>query len=252
MSTLFIFNNAGAGGLPPFPPPAPEVRVLLEDPGSPGIAQWRCLRAVDLCTIPPGFSVTLTPLFASPVEIGAQIISPTFNAFYNNGVPISAVLSDSIPNVPQNVLAVANPLTMPFVYQLNGINTSVLFTLTADDGGGPKIDTTSLLFLPLVYWGTGPDGLSTEGDIEGLASSNLQATLVNSFTESPGPATFIYYAFPSAFGTPTFVVNGFPGGFVLEAAAVPVTANTPGAPINNYDLWKSALPGLGTTNVVVS
>lgn len=251
MTAIFQFNSPG-GGLPPFPPPAPEVRALVEDPGNPGVATWRCLRQVDLCNIPPGWSVTLTPLFALTAEIGAQVINPQFNAVYNNGVPVSASLQDNQGNPVQNILGLPNPVTMPFTYQLNGIGAVATWTLTGDDGGGAANDVATLTFLPRVFWGTGPDGLSTEGDIEGLANSQLQATRDINFSESPGGADHIYYAFPSAFGAPTFVVNGFPGGFILQAAAVPVTANTPGAPTNNYDLWKSVLPGLGPTNVVVS
>ena len=253
MPPFFTFNSSAGGGLPPFPPPDPtQTRALVEDPLNPGVAVWQCLSSADLCTLPPGFSVTLTPLIPGPFEIGSQVLNPQFNAVYHNSIEILATLQDDKGNPVQNVLGVANPLTMPFAYQLNPIGSTTVYTLSGDNGGGLQTDQITFTWLPRVYWGVGLDGLSTEADIEGLGNSALAATFGRVFTVTAGPANHIYYAFPSVFGTPSFQIGPFPGGFVLEAAAVPVTAGTPGAPTNNYDLWKSTLPNLGTETTTVS
>jgi len=252
MPAILRFNGNTGGGLPPFPPPAPEVRVLLEDPATPGVAQWRCLRAADLCTNPPGFSNALAGVTPSPLEIGAQLVSPLFNATYFNGTPTTSDLSDSDAFPVQNVVGVPNPITRPHTYQKALTGQTTVFTLTSDIGGPSFVSNVTYTWLPRVYWGLGPDGLSTEADIEGLSNSALAASYLRQFVLNAGPAQFMYYAFPSAFGTPTFFVNNFEGGFILQAAAVPVTANTPGAPVNAYDLWKSVLPGLGNTTVDVT
>jgi len=252
MPPFFTFKGLGGGGLPAFPPPDPtQTRVLLEDPLNPGIAVWQCLSLADLCSLPPGFSVTLAALVPGPFEIGAQVLNPQFNATYHNATPISAILSDDQGNPAQNVLGLPNALTMPFAYQLNPIGSTVIYTLTSDDGGGVKIDSETFTWLPRVYFGIGPDGLGSEADIEGLAGNALAADFVRTFGVTAGATDHAYYAFPSVYGTPNFQIGPFPGGFVLEAAAVPVTANTPGAPANNYDLWKSSLPNLGTVSINV-
>ena len=100
------------------------------------------------------------------------------------------------------------------------------------------------------YWGVGPDGLSSEADIEGLANSALASSRGRTFTVTAGSGEHIYYAFPSSYGTPTFFVGGFEGGFELEASAVSVT-NVNGV-TQNYDLWKSTNANLGTTTVQVT
>lgn len=251
MPAVLKFYGSGSGGSLPAPPVSPEVLVLVVDPLNPGVPTWRCLRSSDLCAIPPGFSVGLQGLTPSPLEIGAQLSSPQFNATYNNGVPTSATLSDNVPNAPQNVLAVPNPLTMPFNYSENAIGATRTFTLTADDGSGPESDNVTYTWLPRVYFGVGPNGLSTEADIEALPDSALAASFARTFQATPGVGEHIYYAFPASFGTPTFFVNNFQGGFILQAAGVNVTANTPGAPVNAYDLWKSVLPNLGLTTIEV-
>ena len=56
------------------------------------------------------------------------------------------------------------------------------------------------------------------------------------------------YAIPSSFGTPTFNVGGFDGGFKkLETLSF---TNASGH-TQNYDIWVSVNAGLGSTAVTV-
>jgi hypothetical protein len=191
---------------------------------------------------PGGFSATLASLFASPLEIGAQLINPTFSAAYSpSGTELFAELSDDDGNPAQNVLGLPNPLTMPFTYQESANNTVRTWTLTANDGGPNVTDQVTATWSPRVYWGLNASpSLSTEGDIEGLANSALQSDKALSTSFTP-VNEYIYYGFPTAYAASPldFQFGAFPGGFIQVVASVAVTANTPGAPVQTYQLWRS-------------
>lgn len=101
----------------------------------------------------------------------------------------------------------------------------------------------------VVYWGADVDGLSTEADIKGLSDNDLAYSRNRTFQADAGAGEHIYYAIPVAFGTPTFTVGGFVGGFIKQAANVPVTN---GAVTQDYDLWKTVQANLGITIVTVT
>ncbi len=204
---------------------------------------------------PAGFTASLTGLFATPLEIGANLISPTFTASYS---PVAtetfAELSDDDGNPTQNIRGFPNPVTMPFTYTRTTIGGTVTWTLTANDGGPNDTDQVTATWLPAVYRGVDASAaLSTEADIEGLATKALASDKTGTFIFSP-VTQYIYIAFPQAYNPTSpfdFVVNGFPGGFILQASGVNVTANTPGAPALLYDLWRSTFQLTGTPNVTV-
>jgi len=191
---------------------------------------------------PSSFSASLTRLFGSPFEIGAQLINPTFTATYSPiGTETSATLQDNDGNPVQNVLALPNPLTMPFTYQRDTIGGSVTWTLNASDGVNNDSDNVSATWLPRVYWGVDANpALATEADIEGLTNNGLQSNKALNFTFS-ATNEYVYYGFPTAFPAAPldFQIGPFPGGFIQQVASVNVTANTPGAPVLTYQLWRS-------------
>ena len=78
-------------------------------------------------------------------------------------------------------------------------------------------------------------------NIEALANSQLAPDRTLSVPSTAPVFQYIYAAFPSSYGPATaldFQFGAFPGGFQL-VGTVSVTANTPGAPAQNYDLWRS-------------
>ncbi|MCC6752053.1 MAG: hypothetical protein IT371_30655 [Deltaproteobacteria bacterium] len=191
---------------------------------------------------PPSFSCTLTGIPATPLEIGAQLINPTFNASYS-GVPVAASISDTEGNPPQNVLAVPNPITRPFTYQKNGNGQTVTFTLTANDGGPPAVSNVVYTWLPRVFFGVSALATLTEAQIEALAGSALASSYPRSFTTSP-TAQYVYYAWPASFGNATPLSfqtpPPFPGGWVeMAGSPISITANTAGAPTQNYRVWRT-------------
>jgi hypothetical protein len=214
--------------------------VLVEEPD--GILSWKCLTLADLC---PPFSVALSG--GGIFELGDSQINPQFNATYSL-TPVFAELGDDDGNPVQDVLAVANPITRPHTYVETGIGATVVFTLTANDGGPNDVDQVSSVWLPRTFWGVGPASSTGEAFIEALANSALDANRQRTFTVAPGALEKIYYAYPEIYGDGTFFVNNFEGGF-LPSTVVSVT--NPFGVTLNYRLYESALVGLGSTTVEV-
>ena len=128
-------------------------------------------------------------------------------------------------------------------------NTNIVITAT-DERGAQASRTVSITFQPRAYWGVAQDKESYENaDILALSGSALTSTRARTINVNAGEGEHIIYAIPSSFGTPTFRINGFEGGFV-KVGTIDFT-NASGYS-QNYDIYKSVNPNLGSTQVVVS
>jgi hypothetical protein len=181
-------------------------------------------------------------------EVGATITDPTFTASYTEP-PDSASVVDNQGNPTADVSSTPLGFTYAHEYTKTVNNSSVSITLSAVKGSASSGKGLSMYWRPKVFWGVGPNGLSTEADIEGLTNQPLLSSRVLTFTASPGAAEHIYYACPETYGAATFTVDGWEGGFDL-VGIVSVT-NAHGV-IQNYRLYKSTNPNLGTTVVGVT
>ena len=76
----------------------------------------------------------------------------------------------------------------------------------------------------------------------------LASSKARTFPADAGEGEHIVYIIPSSFGTPTFNVGGFDGGF-KKAKTIEHT-NASGYK-QNYDIWQSVQPSLGSTSVTV-
>jgi hypothetical protein len=136
--------------------------------------------------------------------------------------------------------------------KLTGLNqtTNATWTLKAtDEKGSSSTKSTSISFQNGVYYGTGSVGASdiTNAFILGL-TKKLQTSRAITFTASPIKGQYIYYAFPSSMGTPTFYVGGFEGGFDLLTNLS--FTNSLGH-TESYSVYRSTNSGLGSTEVQV-
>ncbi len=195
------------------------------------------------------YDITAFAAATSVLEVGATATTPSFTAAHNK-TPTSLSLTNNDNGENKNVVSTPTGFTSSQSYTKTTNNAAVTFTLTGSDGVDGDTRTTSISWRPRVYHGIGAAGGNSEAFIEALASSALQSSRATSYTDNATGANHLYWAAPASYGTPTFTVGGFEGGFSLVSNTISVT-NANGV-TQNYQLWVSDVAGLGSTAVVVS
>jgi hypothetical protein len=195
------------------------------------------------------YGITAFAASTAAVEVGAAVNTPAFTATHNR-TPTALTLTNNDNAESKNVVGTPTTFTSSQNYTKTTNNASVTFTLTGSDGISGDVRATTIAWRPRLYWGIGATGGNSEAFIEALASSALQSSRVGSFTVNATGSNKIYWAAPTSYGTPTFTVGGFEGGFTLVSSTISVT-NVNGV-TQNYQLWESDVAGLGSTTVVVS
>lgn len=195
------------------------------------------------------YAITAFAASTSVVEIGATVASPAFTATHNR-TPTSLLLTNTDNAESKSVVGTPSSFTSSQSYTKTTNNASVSFTITGSDGISPANRSAAISWRPRVYWGTGVAGLNNEAGIEGLASFELLPSRVKTFSVNASGSLRVYYAIPASYGTPTFTVGGFSGGFSLVSASISVT-NGNGVS-QNYALYVSDNPGLDNITVAVT
>ena len=126
-------------------------------------------------------------------------------------------------------------------------NTNIVLTVT-DERDAIVSRTASITFQPKVYWGKSNKAQLENADILALEGSALASGRGRTFTVNAGAGEKIVYVIPTSFGTPTFNVGGFDGGFT-KVQTLEFT-NASGYK-QSYDVWMSVNAGLGSTAVTV-
>lgn len=128
-------------------------------------------------------------------------------------------------------------------------NTNIVIS-AMDERDAKAVRTVSITFQPRAYWGVVPNKESYENaDILGLSGNALTSSRARTINVNAGADEYILYAIPSSFGTPTFRINGFEGGFVKVET---INFTNASGYSQNYDIYKSVNPNLGNTQVVIS
>ena len=130
------------------------------------------------------------------------------------------------------------------------IKSNKTYTLKAkDERDAEATKTTAINFLNGVYWGVAEDKSSFDSAFILGLTKGLQGSKGKTFTVNAGATQHIYYAIPSRYGTPSFKVGGFEGGF---AKADTIEFTNASGYAESYDIYKSDNPGLGNTTVVAA
>lgn len=216
--------------------------VLIDDGGEHPV--WRPISSDDLA---PAFNASLSG--GGTLEIGQSVINPAFTASYSGGSPTSATLTDTEAHPPVSLSAPYTSAVSPHTFQKTTNNATVTFTLSAVKGGTTRTPTASYVWRPRLYWGIGAaQGSYNEAFIEALASSALAANRLRTLSLNPSNER-MFYAIPTSYGTPTFTIGPFSGGW-SKVATISVTSAY-GA-TQNYDLWATDNDVTGPFDVVVT
>lgn len=133
---------------------------------------------------------------------------------------------------------------------ISGVNATKTFSVIATDAKGSASGSTKVTFTNKIYWGTGTiPSTYNSAYIIALGGSELKTDRSKTFTVNAGEGKYIFFAIPASYGTPTFTVGGFAGGF--ETVATINFTNASGHS-SSYIIYKSKNANLGNTTVVVS
>ena len=140
---------------------------------------------------------TITP---SIVEIGTVVTNVTLNWNLNK-----TFTSLSINN---GVGAIA-PSLLTLALSSLSLSSNTTYTITGGDGTNTDSASASLNFRSRRWWGTSALDTFTGADILDLQNSELATNRQQTRTINGG-GNYIWFAFPTSFGVPSFVVNGLP------------------------------------------
>lgn len=227
-------NSGGYTGQIPDLAPSPDTWLFNDG----AALLWRKIKASDIAA-----DAAITSFSSAQVsfEVGQQINLPSFTASYNEAV-ISARLRDS-QNLLWNNIINTTSFSSVYNFRLNTVG-SITFTLEATLSSILQ-STLNFNWYHRKYYGT----LTSLTLVSDLSYNNLSSGKASNFTVNANPNEYIYYAIPTSFGTPTFYVGGFEGGFHLDST-VDFT-NSYGI-TTNYSIYRSDNHSLGNTTVTVS
>lgn len=260
--------TGGGGALPPYSGDGSSA-VMENVPFGPAV-----FRRIYIEEILQALGLNLSSVTTTLYEIGDTSGQAQFTATYlRSGIDVTANLLtctiednqggpvvDLIAAASENAFFYSAPAGPGLTYIKGNdgstLVASVTFTLKAEDAGsGLKTDTVTWNWRTRTYWGKSViPGAVNEAFIQGLAhwqlDNNRNITFTTSGGDEPGPGEYIYYAFPSAWGSPTFTVGGFSGGFIQVGTSVPVLNGF--GETRNYDVYRSVNDDLGVVTVVVT
>lgn len=170
----------------------------------------------------------------STAELHSTVTSITYTWSYNK---------TNITSVTFDGNSIDASITTMTIY--GSFSSDVTKSLVVSDGNSTVTKSASLRFYPGIYYGAG-----TELDMSSF-SYKLQSSLSTSITvnATDDSNTYIWICTPTSYGTPTFTVNGFEGGFTLVNDDYQY--NKYGTPVS-YQIWRSDNGGLGSTTITIS
>lgn len=131
-----------------------------------------------------------------------------------------------------------------------GLTADKTWTIRAtDERGAVATKSASLSFLNGVYCGAAAMPAALDSAFILTLQRGLRSGKVTSFTANADAGEYLWYVLPKRYGTCTFAVGGFTGGFTL-LTTMPFT-NASGY-TEDYYVYKSDNAGLGRTSVTVS
>lgn len=181
-------------------------------------------------------SLSVTP---SQAERGSTVADVTLKWGLSK-VPTSLTLNDETVTATdtQKVIEGAN------------LTKDTTYTIKATDARGASAQrNATVYFRDKRHWFTGAyDADALTDEVLNGATGELATSRAKTFSVNAAEGQHIFYAFPHSWGTPSFFVGGFEGGFSLLKTFDHVNAS--GASVS-YDVYKSTNAGLGQTTVEV-
>lgn len=178
----------------------------------------------------------------STAEVGSTVTGATLS-YTMNKKPTSATLDGTAQTIGQaSGTIILTGLTL---------TANKTWTLAAtDERNASTSKMTTLSFLNKAHWGVAAQPAEINSSfLLGLANGTLTSSKNRTISVNAGTDQYIWYAVPASFGTCSFTVGGFSGGFTKVTTITHTNASGAQA---SYDVYKSNNAALGETTVVIS
>lgn len=134
-------------------------------------------------------------------------------------------------------------------YTGKSVQSNSIIKLTVTDERDAEVSRqVTIQFQPKVYYGVSEDPNALDSSVINALTGVLASSKARTFSANAGEGEYIVYIIPSSFGTPTFNVGGFDGGFKKTKTIEHTNAS---GYKQNYDIWQSVNLTLGQTSVTV-
>lgn len=201
-------------------------------------------RVADLEYVP----IEMTAFSVSPslVEIGSTRSTATLSYTMNKDALKMMLDNVEIPNTAKTGTISLTSLSL---------TANKTWTLKATDSRKILQDewvsrNTTMTFTNKVKYGVAAEPANiNDAFLNGLPTRTLSTSKVRSFSVNAGSGQYIWYALPSSYGTCTFTVGGFTGGFSLVKTFNHV--NESGATVE-YRVYRSDNANLGAQTITVN
>jgi len=194
--------------------------------------------------------------------------------------PITSIIVDGVPQVPTGNSQVGTKATSGSHVATPPISTTNTFTMTSSDGTSTTPASTSLTWMNNRYWGyidltpIGSPDLTTYPGLSGTVGAYISDSMIKSMTGANangqsfgkelsttksktytginGSGNHLVFAFPSAFGIPSFSVNGNPNSAFtkVKSSFAFVNENTWSGTL--YDVWVSNTAQGSPLTIIIS
>ena len=164
-------------------------------------------------------------------------------------------LSWSLSKVPTELIVNNDTITPPTQsgskeYTGQNITSDKTFTIKVKDVKTTSyiISQTTINFYNKLFYGVSSSTTINNDFVLGLTNKSTNSRY-GTYSVNAGTGEYIYFAFPSAFGTPIFKVGGLEGGFSLFKTLEVTFSN---GYKQEFNIYKSTNTNLGNTSVEVS
>ena len=198
----------------------------------------------QLLYVNPAVSTFTSSSAFGDYEIGSTVSNPRLNWSFNK------TMTNQNLKVGGTTIDLDNPEVREYQYT-GDITSNTTFTISGNDNKLKSCSRTGTFnFKHKRYFGVAEVPAEYNSDfILGLTGKEFCTGRTKSaFSLTAGAGQYMFYCFPATYGTPTFNVGGFDGGFELAATIdfTNASGNT-----TSFVIWKSENANLGTQSIIV-
>ena len=197
----------------------------------------------------------LDKIFNKVYYVALSLSSSSGGGTYEKGSTQNITITATFNKVPNRITIKGESITSnkTITKTYSGVKSNDTYPLIAysENAEGQTINVSKTFYATFVnkkYYGVSSKTTLTSSEINDLTGV-LDADRKGDFTVNAGSGQYIFFAIPSAYGTPAFKVGGFDGGFDKVQT---ISHTNKSGHTENYDVYRSTNASLGSTTVTVN